>query len=553
MELNYTMNIILGIGLFVLGLRKFPSSIEKIISRMKSSKNLQLTGVFYPYLMGLILAIIFQASSIAVIAMMIFMVYARVQFHSAFAFMLGATLGTSLKFWVFTPDLIYVATTLIIVSQFFYVFANNYKYRSILSASCWLGLIFLGWGLLKEGTSTIINNSNAEFLKFIVSEASSLELLGLGFVLTSFIQSSSSVISIASELIHNSTTGYYDIGLMVLGANIGTAVTAIIVGLWLPIQSRRLAIAQFGVKLFGVLFCFLSYNTFLGMVDTLLIKPFHLELDKQVFAIHSAFNFFNSIIFLSLVPVIEKIMNGVLKDKDKKEVEDIFISKRLFQLLSNVPEEGLQEAKKQFRHLSFSIKAFEDQIIKSLTEKGIRASLSAYSLKLISHMRTIEELILIIRTKHPQHRTEAHEILLDFFRLRKILTRADALREFIQDMEREELDESAQLLDGFIQEWEVYRSKVWQSLFLGSKGEEFKPLSQIMSTSFLKSHDNIDARAKSLNNTYRIGLFLISLTESWELLWRHQKFDLNRARCSQREQNNTLFIGRLEKYEEIHP
>ncbi|EQC51193.1 hypothetical protein, partial [Bacteriovorax sp. DB6_IX] len=235
----------------------------------------------------------------------------------------------------------------------------------------------------------------------------------------------------------------------------------------------------------------------------------------------------NSLIFLLLYPVIEEIMSQVLKDKKEINIdENTYLSKPLIQLLSNVPEEGLAEAKKQFKVLIFSIKAYEDGVINSFRKAGIRQGLNNLSINLVSNMRALEELLLIIRHRHPFFATQAHEVLIDFYRLRKILNRVDDINNFIQDFSREDLNESVNLLGNFLDDWEEYRAHVWKNLFEAEAGEAFAPKSQQMSTYFLRGHDKTqNIRPQVMTSSYRLGLFLITLAESWELLWRHQKFE----------------------------
>jgi len=521
------VNIILGVSLFALGLRKFPNSIEKLIGRMKTTTDFQLQGIIIPYILGVSGSLVFQSSSITIIFMMIYMLYARVRFHSAYAFMLGATLGTSLKFWIFIPDMKYIATSLIVISQMAFFFMRSYRYRGHFTLLAWLGVTFLGWSILKEGAIGIFNNQESDIIAYLGTKASTIEVFGIGTLLTSMFQSSSLIINLASDVIGPSSDNLYNLGLIVLGANVGTTLTPIIVSIWLPVKSKRLAFAHFGIKFFGALLCFTTYQTFLSTIDQLFMNTFKLNPDLNVFAIHTGFNIFNSIIFLFLFPVIDKIMSGIIKDKKELNIdENTFLSKPLIQLLSNVPEEGLLEARKQFKYLSFSIKAYEDSVIKSFNETGIRQGLDNLSINLVNSMRALEELLLIIRHKHPFYASQAHEVLIDFYRLRKILNRVDDINIFIQDFSREDLDGSVKLLGSFLEDWGSYRAEVWQNLFKAEDGDEFKPKSQLMSTYFLKDHDKIqNIRPQIMTSSYRLGLFLITLAESWELLWRHQKFE----------------------------
>jgi Na+/phosphate symporter len=521
------INILLGVSLFVLGLRKIPTTMEKFIGRMKTTSDFQMQGVFFPYFLGIVGAVALQGSTIAVIMMMFYMLYARVRFHSAYAFMLGVTLGTSLKFWMPLPDTKVIAASILVLSQLAFLFMKGFRFRAHFTLLGWLGLLFLGWSLLKDGTTSIISVESSDFIKYLSQEASTIEIFGLGTLLSGLFQSSSLIINLASQAVEQTNTELYNIGLVVLGANVGTTITAILVSLWLPIKAKRLAVAHFGVKLLGALLCFTTYQTFLSTVDNLFISLLKMTDAEKVYAIHTGFNIFNSVAFLFLVPAIDKIMSGIVKDKKGVHIdENTFLSKSLIQLLSNVPEEGLAEARKQFKYLSFSIKAYEDRLIKSFSETGIREGLDNYSINLVTNMRALEELLLIIRHKHPFYSDQAHEILIDFYRLRKILSRVDDINDFIRDFSREDLNESVKLLGEFIDEWQEYRSKVWKSIFKAEEGERFAPKSQVMSTYFLKNHDRTqNIRPQIMTSSYRMGLFMITLAESWELLWRHQMFE----------------------------
>ena len=526
--MEHTLNLILGASLFILGISHLPKSAEKILDRNKRLQRFEVQGLILPYFLGVFFGAIFQSLPIAIVAIMVYMMVTRTKFHSAYSLMLGATLGTCFHLWLDLPSYKVMATVFIFSAQCGYLLLKSPQLKTILNGFSWLGVTFLGWSLFGEGAQELLLNANEYILNIIQSSSSSLKILSLGALMSSVGQSSQAILQALASLIPAFQGDLYNIGLMVLGLNIGVAATPLLVSLWLPIKSKRLALAHLVVKSMGVLFCFLTYQTYLSFIDKSLITPLALSDIHKVFAIHTLFNLFNGVIFLTLGPVVDKIFSSILKDKKEIQLkENTQFTDGLIHLLTNVPHEGLNEAKKQFKVLSFKIKSFEDRVVKSLTEPGIRKTLYTEATEIVLLIRKLEDLLLNIRHHHPELSTQAHKILIDFYRLRKIISRANDINEFIRNYTREELDESVALLNIFLKDWNEYRSEIWLAIFNHDEKQSFKVKSREMSTHFLQfEQSEKEVESYKLTASYRLGLHLLSLAESWESLRKHQNFNI---------------------------
>ena len=271
---------IIRFGLFNLSANKLKTWLVKLTSTPLKG---MLTGTFITALL--------QSSS-AVMVITIGLISARIMtFPQSIGIILGTNIGTTFKTELITFDIDRILVPLAICGALLILFKNK-KARSIGMLLFGIASVFTamkGFELLAQPLTGMpfIN-------KFILSMNDHIALsLLTGTVITSIIQSSTAMTGIAMGFL---TAGllHLDAGIaIVLGANIGTCITAVIASIGGGRESRLAAFAHVWLNVFGVLL-FIPLIPFLTENANLLAS----QTDIQLAHISVIFNVASSIIVL---------------------------------------------------------------------------------------------------------------------------------------------------------------------------------------------------------------------------------------------------------------
>jgi phosphate:Na+ symporter len=271
---------IIRFGLFNLSANKLKTWLIKLTSTPLKG---MLTGTFITALLQ---------SSTAVMVITIGLISARIMtFPQSIGIILGTNIGTTFKTELITFDIDKILVPLA-VSGALLILLKNKKARSIGMLLFGIASVFTamkGFELLAQPLTGMPFIS-----KFILSMNDNIALsLLTGTVITSIIQSSTAMTGIAMGFL---TAGLLqlDAGIaIVLGANIGTCITAVIASIGGGRESRLAAFAHVWLNVFGVLL-FIPLIPFLTRNAELLAS----QTDIQLAHISVIFNVATSVIVL---------------------------------------------------------------------------------------------------------------------------------------------------------------------------------------------------------------------------------------------------------------
>ncbi len=288
---------IIRFGLFNLSANKLKTWLIKLT---RTPLKGMLTGTFITALL--------QSSS-AVMVITIGLISARIMtFPQSIGIILGTNIGTTFKTELITFDLDTILVPLAICGALL-IFFKNKKARSIGMILFGITSVFTamkGFELLAEPltTMTIIHNFILSINDHIV-----LSLL-TGTVITAVIQSSTAMTGIAMGFLAAGLLQLDAAIAIVLGANIGTCITAIIASIGGGKESRLAAFAHIWLNVFGVLL-------FIPLIPILTENASFLasKIDVQLAHISVIFNVATSLIVL---PFATKFGEMILLLHDRK-------------------------------------------------------------------------------------------------------------------------------------------------------------------------------------------------------------------------------------------
>ena len=358
-----------GVGVFLVGMNLMSDSLEKCAgSGMKKMLEKISNNRFSGVGIGAGVTAIIQSSA-ATTVMAIGLVNAGVMtLIQATPIIMGANIGTTV-----TGLLVALKTDAINMTMYFSAFAGVmmgfFKKEKIKIAGgllCGLGLIFVGLNIMSSEQAfgnPILEDVITNIFKTINHP---LLLIVVGAVFTALIQSSSASTGIVITMVG---TGILSLDLalfIILGANIGTCITAMLASFGANANSKRVALIHFMFNVIGTVFFTAVIWIFREPMVNMLVSIFPnsdpMSLQMRVSIFHVIFNVTTTLLLIPFVKQLVKVSCLIIKDK--KDNEEVMTLKYVDKRLLSTPPVALMQVKKE---LDYMLSLVEENINLSFT------------------------------------------------------------------------------------------------------------------------------------------------------------------------------------------
>jgi phosphate:Na+ symporter len=298
-----------GIILFLVGMIRLSSAVRHILNaRIKEFVKYAVDKPFYGLVTGIVSAIVFQSSS-ATTALTIGLVSAGlISFYSSLAIILGADIGTTLtvqfviwRFTEFSPFFISIGGLLWLTRRGGWKTAGKMIF--------YFGMIFFGLDLISQASAPL--KQSPAFIHYFTQTKNPLFGIGLGAVVTAVVHASAIPISILAVLAGQDLVLLENAVPVILGANIGTTVTALLAGTVANMSGKRTAVSHLIFKCIGVLICLIGFPFFLDI-----LKSMSSSVAQQIVWAHFLLNLLIVVVFIFFLRPFAALMNKVLPGED---------------------------------------------------------------------------------------------------------------------------------------------------------------------------------------------------------------------------------------------
>jgi phosphate:Na+ symporter len=299
-----------GVIFFLVGMIRLSSTVRKIINtRIKQYIKYAVAKPIYGLFTGLFSTVFFQSSS-ASTALTIGLVSAGlISFYSSLAIILGADIGTTLTVqfvvWKFTD----ISPLFISLGGLLWLTRRD-KWKAAGEIIFYFGLIFFGLNLVGE-TAAQLKNSPA-FLNLFAQTKNPVFGLGLGIVVTGIVHASAIPISILAMLAQQDLVSLENALPIIIGANIGTTITALLAGTVATVSGKRTAISHFIFKCIGAALFLIFLPHFLS-----LLKYLSSSTAQQIVFAHLLMNLLTVMAFIFFLQPFARLMNRILRGEDE--------------------------------------------------------------------------------------------------------------------------------------------------------------------------------------------------------------------------------------------
>lgn len=315
--LTVASGLLAGLALFLYGMERLTSSLNALAGPEMTRWLARLTdGRLKAAATGAVVTAIIQSSSLTTVMCVGFISAGFMTLKQAAGVILGANVGTTMTAQVFAFDVTRLAYPLLIGGMGLRLMAGRSKVHHLGTSLFGLGLLFFGMVLMSQATYPL--RDLPEFLEIMKSLRSPWVGLLAGAAFTALVQSSSATTGLVIVL---SSQGAISLpaGLaLVLGANVGTCVTALLATLGKNRLALQTALLHVVFNVAGALL-WLPFLEQLGWAAQSL-SPVG-DLPRQIANAHTLFNLSNALLFLAFTNQLANLVAWIAPDRPAEDSE----------------------------------------------------------------------------------------------------------------------------------------------------------------------------------------------------------------------------------------
>ena len=376
--------LLAGVGIFIVGMNFMGDALEKSAGSgmkrfLEKISNNRFSGVG----VGAGVTAIIQSSS-ATSVMVIGLVNAGVMtLMQATPIIMGANIGTTITgvLVALKNDYFNMAMYLLAFAGVMMGFFKKEKIKIAGNLCSGLGLIFVGLEIMSSEQAFGNQLVKDMFTSIFQTIDFPLLLILVGVIFTALIQSSSAATGVVIAMVG---TGILPLELalfIVLGANIGTCVTALLASVGANANSKRVALIHFTFNVIGTAFFTAIIWIFKEPCVNFLVSVFPgedpMSLQMRVSLFHVIFNVTTTVLLLPFVKQLVKYSETVIKNK--ADDEEALTLKYVDERLLSVPSVALGQVKKEVEYML------------SLAEENVRLSFVAMNEGKADHSEKIAQ------------------------------------------------------------------------------------------------------------------------------------------------------------------
>jgi len=367
--------VLAGLGLFLYGINRMSSSLKAIAGdRLKTIIKKTTDSPLKGILVGIVVTILIQSSS-GTTALIVGLVGAGLMtLPQAIGVIMGANIGTTLTVLMMGLPISDYFISFVFIGSAIYFFAKKKKTKEIGQALFGFGILFLGLTLMSQGLNQIFTEYE-EQSKNLFTYFSNYPILGLllGTVFTAIIQSSAASLGILQALYAGGTIKLIGAISIMIGANVGTTITAVFSAIGGTTESKRTACVHTMFNVVGAIMFMIilyPYSMLIGKIEEL----WHLNGELTIAVSHIIFNIVVTFVLFWFRNLMAKVACKMFKDKTS----------------TNVIYRGLNDHSLIKKSTSMALE-FVSTAIKYMTEKTLEYFNLTYKYSFENIKGTIEE------------------------------------------------------------------------------------------------------------------------------------------------------------------
>ncbi|MEE9417255.1 MAG: Na/Pi cotransporter family protein [Acidimicrobiales bacterium] len=370
------LGLVGGLALFLLGMERVTNGLKALAGdRLRWTLAKLSSNRFAGMATGGVVTAVIQSSSVTTVLAVGFVSASLLSLTQAASLIIGANLGTTVSAQLVALDITQYSLAMLAGGSLVAAVTKRTQVAQLANTLIGLGFVFFGMSVMGDAMEPL--GSYQPFLDLVSDASSPLVGLALGAMFAGLIQSSSATTGIVVVM---AADGLIDLRLgiaVILGANIGTCVTAALAAIGKGREAARAAAVHILVNVIGAAAWVFFIPDLADFVEWLspsagtgaTASP------RQLANAHTVFNLVNTAVFLVFLTPLVRLARWVVPDKVSTEVEDqatAYLDKSLIE----TPVLALEVTRKELLRLGLKVRSMLADSL-SIIITGTRAQLEA--------------------------------------------------------------------------------------------------------------------------------------------------------------------------------
>ncbi len=379
-----------GLAIFLIGMDQMTDALKALAGHRLQRILAKLSGNRVSgALTGTVTTAALQSSSITTVLAVGFVSAKMLTVTQAASVIVGANLGTTITAQIIALNVFELALAFIAVGAVLWLFVPNRTWKKTGQAFAALGLVFFGLKVMSDSMFPLA--SYQPVIDVLSGSGNAFLALLAGALITALIQSSSATTGIVIAL---AATGLVDLptGIaIILGANIGTCITALLAAIGKGRPALRTAMIHVLVNLLGALIWLALLTVLVDLVQW--ISPSDGATPRQLANAHTIFNLMNTALFLVFLTPLVALATFLVPNKRPKTpgTPAVEPGEYLDTTATSTAALGLTAAAQETIQLGTAVRNFFDDGYRNIVTMPIADALSD---------ENIEEIKTRIRAQH---------------------------------------------------------------------------------------------------------------------------------------------------------
>jgi len=325
MDISMFIALMGGLGLFLYGMKMMGDGLENAAgSRLKFILEKVTASPLKAVVVGAFVTVLVQSSSATTVMVVGFVNSGLLNLVQATGLIMGANIGTTTTAFLVSLKVDRIIPLFLFFGTVMMLFTKAKRRKDVASIILGFGVMMLGMRLMSDAMYPL---RDSQVFKDLIISIGYKWYLGIlvGLGITLLVQSSSATTGILVALTDTGAISIQAAFPIILGANIGTCITALLSAITANKTARKAAVIHLLFNMTGALM-FLPLGGILSSFVTTL-APASVKL--QISFVHLIFNVSSTLILLPFAGVLIKLANGIVGEDTKTETE--ILDKRLLQ------------------------------------------------------------------------------------------------------------------------------------------------------------------------------------------------------------------------------